>query len=97
MRKYLDYKDVLILPRMSSEAAMKEHYGEISNYRASEGRVSKIPYKGPVENTIRNILGSMASTMTYTNCKQIVELQNRQYIVLQNTINRHYENNTVGI
>ena len=82
---------------MSSEAAMKEHYGEISNYRASEGRVSKIPYKGPVENTIRNILGSMASTMTYTNCKQIVELQNRQYIVVQNTINRHYENNTVGI
>lgn len=82
---------------MSSEAAMLEHYGEIKPYRASEGRVSKIPYKGPVSETIGNIMGSIASTMTYTGQTNINGLEDSPYIEVNSTINRHYEKQTVGI
>ena len=30
---------------MSSELAMKKHYGKMAKYRSSEGRVIKIPYR----------------------------------------------------
>lgn len=50
---------------MSSDTAQIKHYGEQKNYRASEGVTMKVPYKGPVENTIREVLGGLRSTMTY--------------------------------
>ena len=37
---------------MSSELAMQKHYGTMAKYRSSEGRVVKVKYKGPLENTI---------------------------------------------
>ena len=38
---------------MSSELAMEKHYGSMANYRASEGRVIKVLYKGSLEKTIK--------------------------------------------
>ena len=31
---------------MSSEHAMKKHYGKMAEYRSSEGRLIKVAYKG---------------------------------------------------
>jgi GMP reductase len=77
---------------------MKTYYGKTDDYRASEGRVSEIPYTGPVMNTIRNILGSIRSTMTYVNAKNLEELWlNGEFIRVTETINRKYEKYTVGI
>ena len=56
---------------MSSDTAMNKHFGEMAKYRSSEGKTVKIKYKGPLENTVSDILGGVRSTCTYINAKQI--------------------------
>ena len=56
---------------MSSDTAMKKHYGKMDKYRSSEGRTVKLNYKGPIENTVLNYLGGIRSTCTYINAKNI--------------------------
>ena len=56
---------------MSSEHAMNKHYGKMEKYRSSEGRVIKIKYKGPLENTVLDYLGGLRSACTYINAKCI--------------------------
>ncbi|GAG04804.1 unnamed protein product, partial [marine sediment metagenome] len=62
---------------MSSETAMNKHIGGIANYRASEGKTVEIPYRGPVEKTIQDILGGLRSTCTYVGAKRLKELTKR--------------------
>jgi GMP reductase len=59
---------------MSSDTAMKTHYGKVANYRSSEGRTIKIKYKGSLENTVLDYLGGVRSTCTYINSKRIKDL-----------------------
>ena len=56
---------------MSSETAMKKHYGKMDNYRSSEGRTIKVKYKGRLEETVLNYLGGVRSTCTYINAAKI--------------------------
>ncbi|PHS53742.1 MAG: GMP reductase [Lutibacter sp.] len=62
---------------MSSETAMNKHVGGVANYRASEGKTVEIPYRGTVENTVQDILGSLRSTCTYVGAKRLKELTKR--------------------
>ncbi|MBN2689267.1 MAG: GMP reductase [Gammaproteobacteria bacterium] len=50
---------------MSSAEAMHKHHGKVEEYRSSEGRSVNVPYRGPVENTILDILGGIRSACTY--------------------------------
>ena len=50
---------------MSLESAMKRHVGGVAEYRAAEGKTVKLPLRGPVENTARDILGGLRSACTY--------------------------------
>lgn len=50
---------------MSSREAMEKYYGGVAAHRAPEGCCIEIPYKGPVANTINNILGGLRSSCTY--------------------------------
>jgi GMP reductase len=59
---------------MSSEEAMVKHYNGKANYRASEGKVVYVPYKGKVENTIIDVLGGLRSACTYTGAKSLKQL-----------------------
>jgi GMP reductase len=59
---------------MSSDVAQKTHYGKMENYRSSEGRVLKIPYKGDLNNTVLDFLGGIRSTCTYINAKNIKQM-----------------------
>ena len=52
---------------MSSKHAMVKYYGQMNNYRASEGTVLKIKYKGKLEDTVNDYLGGLRSACTYTN------------------------------
>tara|TARA_B100001175_G_C19438830_1_gene605056 strand:+ start:89 stop:1120 length:1032 start_codon:yes stop_codon:yes gene_type:complete len=52
---------------MSSDTAMKKHYGSVASYRSSEGKTIKIKYKGALEETVMDILGGVRSTCTYIN------------------------------
>lgn len=56
---------------MSSEHAMKKHYGQMAKYRSSEGRVVKIKYKGKLEDTVLDYLGGLRSACTYINARCI--------------------------
>jgi GMP reductase len=59
---------------MSSDTAMEKHHGGIAEYRSSEGRTVKVPYKGPVANTVKDILGGVRSTCTYVGAKTLKDL-----------------------
>ena len=74
---------------MSSDTAQEKYYGEQKGYRASEGRTVNIPYKGPVENTIQEILGGLRSTCTYVGAESLRELSKcTTFIRVNNTHNR---------
>lgn len=62
---------------MSSETAMKKHVGGVANYRASEGKTVKVPFKGKVEDTVQDILGGLRSTCTYVGASKLKELTKR--------------------
>ena len=59
---------------MSSEAAQIDHYGSVKEYRASEGKEVVVPYKGPVKNVIKEILGGLRSCMTYIGAKRLKDI-----------------------
>lgn len=62
---------------MSSTEAMERHHGSIADYRASEGRSVNVPYRGPVHNTVLDILGGIRSTCTYVGAHRLKELSKR--------------------
>jgi GMP reductase len=54
---------------MSSSVAMTKHVGGVAEYRSSEGKAVILPYKGPIRNTIQDILGGIRSTCTYVGAR----------------------------
>lgn len=62
---------------MSSDTAMNKHKGGVAEYRASEGKTVKVPYRGPVSNTLQDILGGVRSTCTYVGARTLKELSKR--------------------
>ena len=59
---------------MSSETAMGKHHGGVANYRSSEGRTVVVPYRGPVDNTVLDLLGGIRSTCTYVGANTLKNL-----------------------
>lgn len=59
---------------MSSHEAMDKHYGGKANYRASEGKVVEVPYKGEIAGTIEEMLGGLRSACTYIGARRIKDL-----------------------
>ena len=59
---------------MSSQSAMDKHSGGVAKYRAAEGKTVLLPFRGPVENTIQDIMGGVRSTCTYVGAAQLTEL-----------------------
>ena len=59
---------------MSSDKAQNTHFGKMNSYRASEGRVLKIPYKGDLNTTVLDYLGGLRSTCTYINAPTIKQM-----------------------
>lgn len=49
----------------------------LPSLRASEGRTVEVPYRGDVENTIRDVLGGLRSTCTYVGAAKLKELSRR--------------------
>lgn len=66
---------------MSSSEAMNKHVGGVAKYRTSEGKKVLIPYKGPVENTVFDILGGIRSACTYVGAEQLKHLSKRTTFV----------------
>ncbi len=62
---------------MSSDTAMDKYAGGVASYRSSEGKTVRVKYKGPIEETIFNILGGLRSSCTYVGAKRLKELPKR--------------------
>jgi GMP reductase len=68
---------------MSSKHAMEKYYGKMNNYRASEGTVLKIKYKGSLETTVNDYLGGLRSACTYVNAATLEEFPDKVTFVRQ--------------
>jgi len=56
---------------MSSDTAMNKYSGGVADYRSSEGKTVNVPCKGPVRETVYNILGGLRSACTYIGASAI--------------------------
>jgi GMP reductase len=56
---------------MSSHYAQEKHGSGRKEYRASEGKVSKVPYKGPVSEVVQELLGGIRSCGAYIGAKNL--------------------------
>ncbi|MFT4675802.1 MAG: GMP reductase [Reinekea sp.] len=74
---------------MSSDTAMDKYHGGVANYRASEGKTVRIPYRGPLALTLLDIQGGVRSTCTYVGAAALRELSKRTtFIRVQEQENR---------
>ncbi len=78
---------------MSSSTAMEMHVGGVAEYRASEGKTVEVPYRGPVAETVKDILGGVRSTCTYVGAAALKELTKRTtFIRVQEQESRVFSN-----
>ena len=76
---------------MSSRNAMNKYSGGVAKYRSAEGKCVKIKYRGPISDTIDNILGGLRSTMTYIGAKQTKHIAKcTSFIRVNNQVNNVY-------
>ena len=75
----------------------KRYYGDSSGHEevnkvgksgAAEGRKMLVQHKGPVETILKEILGGIRSTCTYTNSKNIMELADNSEFYLINSAHK---------
>lgn len=81
---------------MSSKAAQQKH-NQYKEYRASEGRVVQLPYRGLVEHTVSDILGGIRSACAYVGAKNLDMLHYKaKFIRVNNVLNRSLDKYTVS-
>jgi GMP reductase len=79
---------------MSSKDAMEKHHGGVAEYRSSEGRTVKIPYKGSVKSTVLDLLGGLRSSCTYVGAPTLKQLSKcTTFIRVKTQYNQVYEKN----
>ena len=75
----------------SSLVANKKHYGGLSNYRSSEGRIVRLKYRGKIKDTILNILGGIRSSCTYVGAPTLKQLSKcTTFIRVTNQFNKTF-------
>jgi GMP reductase len=84
-------KKVLKFYGMSSKKAQEKHGSGLKDYRSSEGRVKKIPYKGPVVDTVQDILGGLRSACSYTGATRLKDFAKTAQFV---RVNRTHHDQT---
>lgn len=78
-------KQFMMFYGMSSSEAQKNHEKDgLKSYRASEGRVSKIPYKGSIHPIIQDYLGGLRSCCSYTGSHTLKSLPKKATLVKVN-------------
>ena len=59
---------------MSSAEAMERYAGGVAEYRASEGKSVLLEARGPVDDTVQEILGGLRSACTYVGARKLKDL-----------------------
>lgn len=94
----VEWKQYVEFYGMSSKVAQEKHGGH-KEYRASEGRVVNLPYRGDVQPIIGDILGGVRSTCTYVGASTLKELSKRTTFIQVNNgrqYNSSVESHTTG-
>ena len=77
---------------MSSDRAREKHGKRKDGYRGNEGRLISLPYRGPVQNTVEDILGGVRSACTYIGARRLKDMPKcASFVTTNNVINRVYE------
>ena len=77
---------------MSSDTANTKHFGGLKDYRSSEGRTVRLPYKGAIKDTVQDILGGIRSACTYAGARKLKDLSKcTTFIRVNNQYNRIFE------
>jgi len=63
----------------------KKHGTRKDGYRSSEGKVVSLPFRGPAEKTILEVLGGVRSACTYLGAVKLKEISKRATFVRVNT------------
>lgn len=82
---------------MSSTLAQEKFGNGKPSYRASEGRITLMPYTGPIQDTIEELLGGLRSTMAYIGARKLKDIPKQcVFYKVHNQLNQMYEKNTIG-
>ena len=77
---------------MASESAMSRHNVPHREYRGVDGKTVSVPHKGPVKNTLIDILSGIRSACTYVGAKRLKSLSKcATFVRVNNTHNTVYE------
>jgi GMP reductase len=80
---------------MSSDRAREIHGKRKDGYRANEGKLISLPYRGPVVNTLEDILGGVRSACTYIGARRLKDMPKcASFVTTNNIINRTYDQYT---
>jgi GMP reductase len=80
---------------MSSDRAREKHGKRKDGYRGNEGRWISLPYRGPVNPTVEDILGGVRSAATYIGARRLKDMPKcATFVSVNNNINRVYERYT---
>ena len=77
---------------MSSQSAFDAHGARKDGYRGTEGKTVVLADRGPVRDTVEQILGGVRSTCTYIGARRIKDMPKCAHFVrVNNVINRVYD------
>jgi IMP dehydrogenase len=83
-RSYKSYRGMGSLGAMSSQQGSSDRYfqeGSAADKLVPEGIEGRVPYKGPLQPVIHQLLGGLRSSMGYTGCSTIEEMRTKPEFV----------------
>jgi GMP reductase len=81
---------------MSSDRAREKHGKRKDGYRGNEGRFISLPYRGPVNDTVENILGGVRSACTYIGARRLKDMPKcATFVRCNSNINLVYAQHTI--
>lgn len=89
-------KKALLHYGMSTHLAQEIHATGKKDYRASEGVVTKVQYKGPVQNVINEILGGIRGCGSMIGCKTLKSFSRSGRFTRVNKIHQNYGQQELG-
>jgi GMP reductase len=76
----------------SSDRAREIHGKRKDGYRGNEGRLLHLPDRGPVKDTVEDILGGIRSACTYIGARRLKDMPKcATFVTTHNIINKAYE------
>lgn len=83
-RSYKSYRGMGSLGAMSGQQGSSDRYFQESTKKdklVPEGIEGRVPYKGPLENVITQLVGGIRSSMGYTGCATLEEMRTKPQFV----------------